>query len=135
MELLEEILELVKKSQNIKDKNEDWVIIGKIGDVEAEVIREKTGLDVTEYDRMIDVSAIRHARNRHTNLEDIDFCLIPLIVSSYDSIEKGDNELSIVYTKSFENTYYYVEYVRKGRKRLAMKTFYKIKNRDSHRGI
>lgn len=28
MELFNEILSLVTKSQNIKDKNDDWVIIG-----------------------------------------------------------------------------------------------------------
>lgn len=84
---------------------------------------------------MIDISAIRHAKKRHPNLEDADFCLIPLIVSSNDKIMKGDNDFSIVYVKSFEDTYYYVEYVRTGRKRLAMKTFYKIKNRDVNRSL
>lgn len=127
MELFNKILSLVTKSQNIKDKNDDWVIIGVVDNAEAQLIEKKTGLNVAGFSRMIDVSAIRHAKKRHPNLEDADFCLIPLIVSTYDKIEKGDNELSIVYAKSFENTYYYVEYVRSGRKRLAMKTFYKTK--------
>ena len=80
MELFNKILSLVTKSQNIKDKNDDWVIIGVVDNAEAQLIEKKTGLNVAGFSRMIDVSAIRHAKKRHPNLEDTDFCLIPLIV-------------------------------------------------------
>ncbi len=41
MELFNKILSLVTKSQNIKDKNDDWVIIGVVDNAEAQLIEKK----------------------------------------------------------------------------------------------
>ena len=76
---------------------------------------------------MIDISAVKHSRKKHPNMTETDFCLIPMIISAADEITKGKYPDTVVYSKTLEKEYYYVECTRTGRKRLAMKTFYKTK--------
>ena len=86
------------------------------------------GCDVTGFQRMIDISAVKHSRKKHPNITEADFCLIPLVISMADEIIQGKYPDTVVYRKTLEKEYYYVECTRMGRKRLAMKTFYKTKN-------
>ena len=85
------------------------------------------GCDVTGFQRMIDISAIKHSRKKHPNITEADFCLIPLVISKADEIIQGKYPDTVVYRKTLEKEYYYVECTRMGRRRLAMKTFYKTK--------
>ena len=56
-----------------------------------------------------------------------DYSLIPMIIAGADEIVQGKYPDTVVYHRSLEKEYYYVECTRMGRKRLAMKTFYKTK--------
>ena len=76
---------------------------------------------------MIDISAVKHSRKKHPNITEADFCLIPMIIAAADEITQGKYHDTVVYRKTLEKEYYYVECTRMGRKRLAMKTFYKTK--------
>lgn len=49
-----------------------------------------------------------------------------MIIAGADEIVQGKYPDTVVYRRSLEK-YYYVECTRMGRKRLAMKTFYKTK--------
>ena len=77
-----------------------------------------------------DISAVKHSRKKHPNMTETDFCLIPMIIAAADEITKGKYPDTVVYRKTLEKEYYYVECTRTGRKRLAMKTFYKTKIGD-----
>lgn len=76
---------------------------------------------------MIDISAVKHSRKKHPNMTEADFCLIPMIIASADEIAQGKYQDTVVYRKTLEKEYFYVECTRIRRKRLAMKTFYKTK--------
>ena len=56
-----------------------------------------------------------------------DYSLVPMIIAGADEIVQGKYPDTVVYRRSLEKEYYYVECTRMGRKRLAMKTFYKTK--------
>ena len=56
-----------------------------------------------------------------------DYSLIPMIIAGADEIVQGKYPDTVVYRRSLEKEYYYVECTRMGKKRLAMKTFYKTK--------
>lgn len=56
-----------------------------------------------------------------------DYSLIPMIIAGADEIVQGKYPGTVVYRRSLEKEYYYVECTSMGRKRLAMKTFYKTK--------
>ena len=73
------------------------------------------------------MKAIKHSRKKHPNITEADFCLIPMIIACADEITPGKYPGTVVYRKVLEKEYYYVECTRTGRKRLAMKTFYKTR--------
>lgn len=50
-----------------------------------------------------------------------------MIIAGADEIVQGKYPDTVDYRRSLEREYYYVECTRMGRKRLAMKTFYKTK--------
>ncbi len=59
-----------------------------------------------------------------------DFELVPQIVKSKNVIFAGKNRLGhdcLLYQARINNTYYYIEEIRTGRKHLALNTFYKRK--------
>ncbi|MCQ2959565.1 MAG: hypothetical protein MJ198_05180 [Bacteroidales bacterium] len=122
----EKILNLLMQEEQgeEKSKNDNWCIFDVPTKKETQRINKIIDANVDNYERMIDVSAIRHAKKEHPKLTDKDFCLIPLIVKFPDVITKGKKPYTIVYEKTIGKQYFYVEYVRTGRKRLAMKTFY-----------
>ena len=71
------------------------------------------------------LSLFQHYIRQQTTAND--FCLIPMIIAGADEIVQGKYSDTVVYRRSLEKEYYYVECTRMGRKRLAMKTFYKTK--------
>ena len=124
----ERILQLVREAEKTEWKNNRWVILGEPTPKEVKILNDLLGCDVTGFQRMIDISAVKHSRKKHPNMTEADFCLIPMIISLADEIIQGKYPDTVVYRKTLEKEYYYVECTRTGRKRLAMKTFYKTKN-------
>lgn len=123
----ERILKLVRDANNSVSENNRWVILGEPSHKEIIVLNALLNCDVTGFQRMIDISAVKHSKNSHPNMTEADFCLIPMIISSADEIMLGKYPDTVVYKKVLDKEYYYVECTRTGRKRLAMKTFYKTR--------
>ena len=71
------------------------------------------------------LSLFQHHIRQHTTAND--YSLISMIIAGADEIVQGKYPDTVVYRRSLEKEYYYVECTRMGRKRLAMKTFYKTK--------
>ena len=123
----ESILQLVREADETKWENNRWVLLGEPSPMETRILNALLKDDVTEFQRMIDISAVKHSRKKHPNLTESDFCLIPMIIATADEITLGKYPDTVVYRKVLDKDYYYVECTRTGRKRLAMKTFYKTK--------
>ena len=123
----ERILQLVRKADETEWKNDSWVILGEPTPTEIEILNALLDCDVSGFQHMIDISAVKHSRKKHPNMTEADFCLIPMIIACADEITLGKYPETVVYRKVLEKEYYYVECTRTGRKRLAMKTFYKTK--------
>jgi hypothetical protein len=124
MNVLEQINDLIKKSNKVKSGNKSWVEFSVLTKVQVNDYKIKTGKDLSGYKRIIDVSAIKHIK-KHTNISDADVLLIPFIVKNYDTLELSKD--SLLFTKEIGDKYYVVEEIRKGRKKLAVKTMYKTK--------
>lgn len=93
--------------------------------------KENIGIDVSGYYHFIDSDIVRHLIKRHGEssndrnpINNQDFLLIPIIQKEFDNrwITKTKQGLfSITYVKKVIDTYYYVEEVRTGKKKLALK--------------
>lgn len=123
----ERILKLVREAETTEWENNSWVILGEPTKEEIVILNALLDCDVTGFQRMIDISAVKHTRKKHPNMTETDFCLIPLIIATADKITLGRYPDTVVYRKVLDKEYYYVECTRTGRKRLAMKTFYKTR--------
>ena len=123
----EKILQLVREAEITEWENNRWVIMGEPTPKEIKKLNELLNCDVTGFQRMIDISAIKHSRKKHPNMTETDFCLIPMIIATAEEIIQGKYPDTVVYRKVLDKEYYYVKCTRTGRKRLAMKTFYKTK--------
>ncbi len=138
------ILEFVEKILKDNTTTQHILSLGKISETEIEKLRESTGLDLENYERIIDNFAIKHTLNKHGHegveklrgqiaITKKDFASIPQIVENPDIIETGEKNRRgadlIKYTKNSTEKIIYVEEVRKGRKQLALQTLYKQKSR------
>ena len=123
----EGILKLVREANGTDSDNKKWVILGEPSPEEVVILNALLDCDVTGFLRMIDISAVKHSRKKHPNMTEADFCLIPMIIATADEITRGKYPNTVIYHKVLDKEYYYVEYTRTGRKRLAMKTFYKTR--------
>lgn len=123
----ERILKLVREADKTECENNHWIILGEPTPEETIILNALFDCEVTGFQRMIDISSIKHSRKKHPNMTEADFCLIPLIISTADEITLGKYPDTVVYRKVLDKEYYYVECTRTGRKRLAMKTFYKTR--------
>jgi len=139
------IKEFVENVFNRKTNQKETFCLGKLTEEQILVIKETTGLDVKDFERIIDNYAIIHIFSKHgdekreakqgqiaVTIED--FELIKEIVENPDFIISGEkdkigNEL-IRYVKTIENEIVYVEEKRNKRKVLAGKTMYKKKKKD-----
>ncbi len=124
MDNQKELLELIEKSLRERDGNNQYFDFAVLKEPEIIILRNLTGIDFTGYRHCIDRSGIIHAM-KHANITISDLLLIPLIVKNYDAIDVGKNEDTIIYKKLIVSEYFYVEEIRKGRKKLAIKTLYK----------
>lgn len=123
----EGILKLVREACGTESDNKQWVILGEPSPEEVKILNALLDCDVTSFLRMIDISTVKHSRKKHPNMTEADFCLIPMIIAMADEITRGKYTNTVVYRKVLDKEYYYVECTRTGRKRLAMKTFYKTR--------
>ena len=105
----ERILKLVREATETDWKNNRWVILGEPTPKEVKKLNALLGCDVTGFQRMIDISAVKHSRKKHPNMTETDFCLIPMIIAAADEITKGKYPDTVVYRKTLEKEYYYVE--------------------------
>ncbi len=136
-----EIKELVEFAINSRNSTNKKVEINIIDDLEATILKAKTGFNLLGFKRIIDKSSINHTMRLHGNIKteasrgqiaitQKDFELIPKIVKSENVIYAGKSKLGIdciLYEAIINNTYYYVEEIRKGKKELCLKTLYKRK--------
>lgn len=125
-----EILDFVEKV--IEDRpatGQYYLDFGKLNKKEVQVLSDVVNKDLTDYVRTFDDSGVIHAL-KHKNIEVIDFLLIPFIVNHYDVVGEGKKPNTIVYKKLINDVYFYVEEVRSGRRKLAIKTLYKRKKRQ-----
>lgn len=127
MKVQKEILQFIE-SINDKSTNNKFIDIGALSKVDTEILGEILSIDLKGYKHGLDVSGVLHAL-KHKNITTADLLLIPFIIKNYDVLGKGKKENTIVYKKKINDTYYYVEEVRKGRKKLMLKTLYKQKKR------
>ena len=107
------------------------VVIGSTKRV-ADLIKNKLGLDIKNYDHTIDNYAVQHSYAKHKNdpipLKKSDFRKIRSVIKTADRIYwNGDqNKNAVVYEKNYLRKYrlVYVEKIYKTRRELAMKTMY-----------
>ena len=137
----EEIKALVEFAKNSKNSANSKLQINVVDEDEAEFLELKTGFKLLGYKRIIDKFSINHTLKNHGNIKtealrgqiaitDEDFELIPEIMLSKNIIHTSKNNMGndlILYEAIIENTFYYVEEVRKGKKELCMTTMYKRK--------
>lgn len=122
------------------------MIIGKVSTRLNEKAKAK-GFDLSDFNHDIDVSGTRHTFKEHGTekteiprgqipINDDDFNNIPEVIYNYDEVSfTGKNKTgleTITYKKRMpDNTIYYVEEIRTGRKTLTINTMYKHKNTGS----
>jgi hypothetical protein len=138
---LNKLSELLSVAKTVKSSNK-WVDCGKITSSQAKKILESTGIDVSGYSRVIELTNVRHILNNHGTrskdpypVDSEELLLVPFILANPDKIIKSksnskSNSLEIITSiKAIGDKYLYVEEVRTGRKKLALKTFYKKRAR------
>lgn len=139
--MIEEIKALVEFAKNSKSAVNSKLQINRIDETEAKFLELKTGFKLLGYKRVIDKFGINHTLKQHGNIEaeklrgqiaitSEDFELVPQITVSDNIIHVSKNKFGndiILYEAIIQNTFYYVEEVRKGRKELCMTTMYKRK--------
>ena len=92
---------------------------------------DEFNIDITGYFHFIDSDIVRHLIKRHGKtsndrnpITNQDFLLIPIIQKEFDhrwTTRTKQGLFSITYVKKIVDTYYYVEEIRTGRKKLALK--------------
>lgn len=100
-------------------------------------IMKDLGFDYLHYIHELDNYGVKHVRERHSKdrygITDDDFSKIQEIIVNPDIVQYSGlskiNTHSIKYKKTYGGIIYcYVEEIRKGRKTLSLKTFYKQRN-------
>ncbi len=117
------------------------ISIGSVTKQQANDILNATGLDVAEFEYMIDKSGIKHTFKQHGNaiteakrgqiaIVTDDFLQLPAIIANGMASYVGKNKIGrdvILFEAQLEYNYYYLQEVRTGRRQLAMLTLYKRK--------
>lgn len=124
MDILSKIQSVIESSIKDKEGNKRFVDFTTEDQKEIVAIEKLFKMDFNGYVHCIDRSGIIHSL-KHKNILSSDILLIPYIIENYDSISLGNEENTIVYKKQIGEVYFLVEGVRTGRKKLALKTFYK----------
>lgn len=140
-ELREKIDELIDKAKSGNNENQT-VIICEVRPHIANIINENIGKDISGYMRTIDMYAVKHAINRHSNekieksraqlpLTDNDIENAPDIINSPDTIIlglKNERKQDLIFSlKKIENDKVLIlEEVRTGRRTLAVSSMRKF---------
>ncbi len=138
-----EIKEFVENVLADKTNQMQKMDLGKVSQEEIQAIQEKLGFNLTDYQRFLDNSGIKHAFKKHGSpkteeprgqiaITPDDFERILEIVQNPDLVEYlGKNRIGndlILYEKEIENILCYVEGIReskkKHRKEVYLETFY-----------
>jgi len=138
------IKNFIDKVLSEKNNKAESYSLGKLTPKEIETLKEITGFDLTDYERIIDKFGVIHTFVKHGNekveaargqiaVKPEDFEKIPEIVSEPDKIESGEKNSHgkdlIKYFKNYDSTIVYVEEKRDGKKLLATQTMYKQKKK------
>lgn len=133
------INELIELTFTSKDNEQIKFVIGKIKPVLAEIIKERTGLSVDDYEHIIDNFAIRHTIYKHGDAKKEEkrgqvavtleyFGKIPDVIKNPDKVtDGGKNDIGrrvIIYEKRINGVIIYLEEIRTKRKELAMQTMW-----------
>ena len=145
--------ENLNKNENFKQEVESVIEKAKnnpnerasvdVGDVSSKLTKDakEQGYNISGYKHNVDVCGVRHAFNKHGKpteykrgqipLDDDDIKTIPEILYNYDEVIFGEKTRQgvdlIKYKKQMpDNTTFYVEEIRTGKKTLTTKTMYKI---------
>ena len=133
------IVSFVKQVLESHTNKKQVFSLGTVTDKNAEIIKSATGLDVKDYERIVDNYAIKHIIAGHGNkktesnrgqiaVNKSDFKKIDEITNSSDIITTVENKPDLlVYQKRINELLFYVEEKRDGKKQLAAKTMYKRK--------
>ncbi len=135
--IITKILNLVNEAR-INKKSKNWIDIKTLTKKDVEMLKKIIKKDLTGYKRVITVQDINHCLKEHgveskdkNPINYTDFLLIPLITKEPDKVfestktSRSSKLKVVVYKKKFFNTFYYLEEVRTGRKKVALKTLYK----------
>ncbi|MCE5269263.1 MAG: hypothetical protein LLG00_15405, partial [Planctomycetaceae bacterium] len=137
------LVEMDERPKGVGDKPR-WVEYQTVGPEEGARLKATTGLELSGYRHTVDEDGILHAMKGHgvdsperpkdePPLTPSDIAAIPEIIAHPDNVElsaKVKNDLTpkrIVYKKRGKDGVVVVEEVRTGRRRLALKTMYKIR--------
>jgi hypothetical protein len=136
---INEFIELILKDKsNLQQK----YTLGVLTEAEIELIKEKTGIDVSGYTRIIENYGVLHALKHHGNKKEEelrgqiaitpeDFEKIPEITKNPDAVNNvGKSKrggIVIQFIKRIENLFFYDEEIRINKKELATKSLYKRK--------
>ena len=117
-------------------------MLGGVSKNNIDAVKQKTGIDLTGHERVIDSSGINHILKEHGDkvteskrgqiaITRDDISRIPEIVESPDNIQyvgkNGRGHQVIRYQKNINDVIYYFEEVREGRKHVAPNTMFKRK--------
>ncbi len=135
---------LVERAIKNQGGSREFVNLGVLPHSLVKKIKTNTGLDLTGYSRIIDYSAVRHviirhfSENKNSNLvsvtkKDIFNIQYVLINAKIHDIGRAHtfSNLVITWEATLKERFFYLEEIREGRKKLALKTMYKKKRSKS----
>lgn len=143
MDIQKKLLQLAEKAylihQGELNMTSDQWVEWPLSDSERIYLQEKLSMDLSGYVRMVSLYDMIHVFKKHGDrilerkrgqiyITIQDLALIPEILRKGEAIDFSTEKhglRSITYRTSLNGTYFYIEVVRTGRKKLAMKTLYK----------
>jgi len=136
-----DIINFAKKSKSIPGSFKMY--IGKVKESVSNIVKNKIGIDISDYNISIKTDAIRHSLKGHSDMNneqtrgqiplvEQDFANIPLIINSADNISyEGKNKQDkpvIKFEKNINGNNVVITYVSDKHKNLELQTMYKFKN-------
>ena len=111
------------------------LLLGKIDDSTSQRIKKAVNVDLSNYNVELRASDILHAFNRHGEnsyeslhgqyaLDDSDIKKFSNIITSFDDVELGNKDRSLVFSKRIGNKIVAVTYYAEGNHSLSLKTMY-----------
>jgi hypothetical protein len=132
----------IRKNTANKSNKQEKFPLGKIPGAQAKEVSEKTGVDVTGFERYVENFGLFHALSHHGNAKQeeargqlavtpADFEKIPEILKDPDRITSlGKSKrggIVVQYTKRIGEQFFYGEELRTGKKEAVTKTMHKRK--------